>query len=210
MLTFLRINKMQNTSKLFVYTLIIVIFFLNNCYAETDAEMKEHALEYLGATIGQLVTTIGGTFISGSIMAAIYGNNISGEFPGMSGYALLCGICAGTLIGAPTGVIMTGKIMHQNGSVWGAYAGGLFGTMLVLGTMYVNGKSVSLNGVTIPSILILPPICSIWGYNLLGSENSSSSSMFLKYAPQCAVTLRPLENNKRIIPEIGMKLTVKF
>jgi len=205
--------KIQPNNKGRIYQLLIVIIALlilnlNVSHAQSIKEKKVGVegvgLEFIGSVAGIFAIGIPAGYI------------ISSATPPVSdGFGkvvlVVSGAClAGEIVGAPTGTILIGKAIRHKGSILGAYGGSLFGVALGIASIYVGDKiGLTLNGLTIPTLMSLPPLCSVLGYNLCGSKNSSSS-MFLNYAPQCAITLRPLENNKRIIPEIGMKLTVKF
>ena len=193
-----------------VVIILIAVICLNNCYARTNVGVKEIGLEFLGATAGEFAIGIPTCLLIA--YSVQWGSNVHG---GGAVVSCLSGCFVGGIIGAPLGTKLIGKTMYQKGSGLGAYAGGIVGTGLGLLSVYLyNNATSDVQQNSWPAVittsLLLPPILSVTGYNLFPSKNSSASSMFEKYVPQCAVTLRPIEHNNKITPEIGLKLSLSF
>jgi len=101
---------------------------------------------YLGASIGMKA---GGEGISGWYLGFIVS-----EFIGGLGY----------LFGEPLGVWTAGKINHENGSYWGAFAGNGLGFLAGSGVYFATQNH--FRGWPIAVAIVLPISGSIVGYNV--------------------------------------------
>jgi len=199
----------------------IIIFLLLLSFGNVRAQdWKENwhkpALEFLGATVGEfvigvpttVVATLGWGYAFRGIAdgSAAFGAMVLG---GLTGYAV-----SGP-VGAPLGTVLTGKILRDEGSILGAYAGGIVGTGLGLLTVYLYNRATSnvqqnYWQVIIATALLLPPICSVTGYNVFLHKSDSQSHLSPKNFPELALTVLPQKYGNKISPKIGAKVTVRF
>ena len=84
--------------------------------------------------------------------------------------ALIGGYCLGFPLGSALGTYYTGKLLHQNGTLWGSLIGGTIGMAMGAGALFFT-LEYPLPFILIP--LTLPQIGSIVGYNL--SRESSQN-----------------------------------
>lgn len=143
---------------------------------EKEPGIKEYSLEFLGATVGEFVI---GIPICLLIAYSVPWPSDAHEGPAVA--SCLGGYCLGSIVGAPLGTIAIGKLMRQRGSRLGAFAGGLLGTGLGLFTVWQYNQA-TLNKQqnhwpqVILTALVLPPLCSVIGYNLFRCKSDSHSS----------------------------------
>lgn len=221
----MRLTIVKMSRSYLAVIIALLILHLNISHAqiikEKRAGVKEIGLEFFGATVGEACGCLVG--ISAAYGALVLVDRVVGPEAFDLGEGLMSlylgGYLTGGIVGAPLGTTLTGKIIHSKGSVLGACLGGIVGFTVASTIFYKLGyapqesrfyKIFGEPRVFFSTVFLLPPILSVTGYNLFPSKKSSSASMLLKYTPQCAITCKPLEYNKRIIPEIGMKLTLKF
>jgi hypothetical protein len=193
------------------FWVFIIIFLLLISLGSTQAyDWKKNwhkpALEFFGATVGDAVTGITGMAIT--VLITPHTNYMDDWPASMS--LLLIGYSAGELLGAPLGTVLTGKILHHEGSVKGAYVGSLIGTVLGgLSAIYFADKNTS-GEIVLPTILLPSPLCSVIGYNLFPHKSASQSFLFLKNFPELALTVLPEKNGNKISSKIGARVTVRF
>ena len=175
-----------------------------------ERELAQTSLEFLGATIGEFGIGITGSYISYRILRLPYAENISSDLSwDLFLESLVWGLGTGAIIGTPLGTVLTGKIVHDKGSVLGAYVGGVVGTGLGMLTLICFGDKIS-EQITIPTFLLLPPTCSVIGYNLFPHKSDSQSYLSPKNFPELALTVLPQKYGNKISPKIGAKVTVRF
>jgi hypothetical protein len=188
----------------------IVIFLLLLSFGNVQAQDWEEndrsvGLEFLGATAGELLIGISSGALATGVAMSIF--NVDGDVG--PGFVFLgVGYIVGTSVGAPLGTILTAKIVQAEGSVFGAYVGGIMGTGLGgLSAIYLQGDVP--DKVLVASMLLLPPLCSVIGYNLHKSGNDFNSSI-PKNFPEMEFTVLPEKYDNKISPKIGAKVTVRF
>jgi hypothetical protein len=185
----------------------------DNILIEKEPGIKEYGLEFLGASIGQCV--IGIPITIAGVIGLAYGFGDLGD--GGAAAAVLGvggGHVVGSTVGAPLGTMLTGKIMYQKGSRLGAWMGGLLGTGLGLSTIWMYDEATHNQqqndwGIILLTSLVLPPLCSVGGYNLLGSK-STSQSFYDKNNPQFTFALKPEKYRNKISPKFGMNIICGF
>ena len=128
----------------------------NNKYK--DPSIGIIGAEFLGATVGAAVMSIFTGILPGYIYDITHPFQVQPSF-GLA-IALIGGYCLGFPLGSALGTYYTGKLLHQNGTLWGSLIGGTIGMAMGVGALFFQPYSV-------PLTLTLPQIGSIGGYNLL-------------------------------------------
>jgi drug/metabolite transporter (DMT)-like permease len=196
------------TNSRFWVVIIIGLLILNlsSIRAQEWYENDKYGWEFLGAIAGDVLIGIP------IAVAVSYANGSLDEVAHDVGPAfvfVLTAYIGGGSIGAPLGTLHTGKIVHDKGSVLGSFIGGVVGTTLGgLVTVYLIDKSPQ--EVVIPTILLLPPLCSVIGYNLFPHKSDSQSHLSPKNFPELSLTIQPEKHDNKISPKIGAKVTVRF
>jgi hypothetical protein len=179
---------------------IIICILMCSCANGSKPNAINYGAEFLGAAVGDVLIGI----TSASI--AVHGElNDAGPLITFIGIAYL----TGGLIGSPLGTALTGKITNTKGSVLGSFIGGLAGTALgVLITFTVPDQSPQ--EVVLPTILLLPPACSVIGYNIFPHKDNSQTMIFPAKFPALGFTVIPEKHGDKISPKIGANITFKF
>ena len=188
-------------------SVLIIIFLLllnTNIIHAQDWEEKEsnYEKEFLGATVGHVVTGITAMTLT-VLVEPIY---FTDHFFSLA----IGGYLVGGMLGTPLGTLLTGKIIQEKGSVLGSSVGGVIGTSLgLLATYYMFGKEPQQE-LIIPTILILPPLCSVIGYNIFPHKNDFQSSVFPQNLPAIGLLVLPEKHGDKISPKIGANVTFRF
>lgn len=200
---------MNITNSRFWVVIIIGLLILNlsSIRAQEWHENDKYGWEFLGAIAGDVLIAIPSAVVVTYVTYGSLNEVVHDIGPGI--VFLGTAYIAGSSIGAPLGTLHTGKIVHDKGSVLGAYVGGVVGTGLGMLTLICFGDKIS-EQITIPTFLLLPPICSVIGYNLFPHKSDSQSYLFPKNFPELAFTVLPEKQDNKISPKIGAKVTVRF
>jgi len=183
-----------------------------SCSYGSKSNALNYGAEFLGASIGEAAIGIPSAIVSSIAFGQTASNDNEGWFysvvmGGITGYLL------GSSVGAPLGAITAGKIIHQKGSILSAYIGGITGMILggmtILGYNNTSGQQNSWPFV-ITAAGILPPLCSVIGYNLLPHKDNNSHTMFNRNLPQIGVTVLPERYNNKLSTKIGANITFRF
>lgn len=185
--------------------IVIICLLMFSCAYGSKTNALNYGVEFLGASAGDILIGIpSGLFISGMIFGGSF--NLVDMGPGLT-FAGSAYVIGGS-IGAPLGTILSGKIIHTDGSVLGAYAGGFVG--MGLGILALASAEKISGQVAWPSFLLLPPTCSVIGYNLFPHKTNSQSMLFNKNLPSLGLTILPEKYGDKISPKIGANITVRF
>jgi hypothetical protein len=150
------------------FRVIIIIFLLLLSFGNVQAQdWEENArnigFEFLGAATGHFLI---GTLIGIGATQNAYDLEDVGN-------GVLIGYIVGGSVGAPTGTIITGHYLEDEGSYLGSYAGGIIGTGLGLLSVYSFSKLTPDNSLpALISVLFLPPVFSVVGYKLFPQKTS--------------------------------------
>jgi hypothetical protein len=135
-----------------------------NKFATDDVSNRRNQI---ASTVGKalLGTATGAAALSlGAYIGMKAGEGSSGQnwVSGLIGYFFIGGL--GYLFGEPLGVWTVGKINHENGSYWGAFAGNGLGVLAGTGVYLANRNH--FHGWPIAVSIVLPISGSIVGYNV--------------------------------------------
>ena len=180
-----------------------MIFLLTELsQAGDETGVKEYTIELLSGATGEFVTGIATMWI---VANGRESNNSSSSYDGLAELfeLVIYGTGVGAIIGTPTGVVLSGTIMRQHGSVLGAYFGGLLGVGLGIGALYLGDKAgMGLDVTTIPALLLMPPACSVLGYNILRSDKIKLSS--INNFPSISLSIQPMKNDIKYFSRVTL------
>ncbi len=192
---------------------IIVSLLIFSCTYGSKSNALNYGAEFLGASIGQCV--IGIPLTIAGVIGLAYGFGDLDVGPAIAIMGVGGGFVIGSTVGAPLGTMLTGKIMHQRGSRSGAWLGGLLGTGLGLSTilLYSNATANQEQNnwhMILLTAFVLPPLCSVTGYNLFSYKDDYQSMFFNKNIPRIGVTVLPVKHNNKISAKIGLNVSFRF
>jgi hypothetical protein len=189
----------NNRFWVFIIIILLLLSFDNLQALDWKKNWYKPPIEFLGATTGDFL--IGTLIVIGSAQAAYDLEDIAND--------MLIGYIVGGSVGAPTGTILTAKIVHDEGSVLGAYVGGIVGTGLgMLSAIYFADRDISAS-IALPTFLLFPPLCSVIGCKLHKPANESHSSI-PKNFPVVGLTVLPEKYDNKISPKIGANVMFRF
>jgi len=192
------------------FWVLIIIFLLLLSFGNVQAQdweenERNRGAEFLGAIIGEVLIGIPVAFIAGYVWVRTVPEYYKYIDPGSDmGQPAWIYLFCGT-VGAPLGTVITGKIVHDDGSALGAFAGGIIGTGLAYLSVVQNFPAV----VGLPTVLLGPQVFSVIGYNLFPHKSEFHSSV-PKNFPELGLTVLPEKYDNKISPKIGAKVTVRF
>lgn len=203
---------LRNNKPIVIIIMLLLLSTIIIHAQDWEGNESNYGWEFLGACTGELLLGVSPIIGSIAISSIPKWNNSNDE--GLAILAVFAAYPIGGMVGAPVGTVLTGKIIHDEGSVFGAYAGGIIGTGLGVLTVYSYSKAtahVEQNSwpLVITAALILPPIMSVVGYQL-GKPENQFQSYNSKNSPNLTFTVLPEKHNNKISPKIGANITFRF
>ena len=198
---------LRNNRFLSLVFVFILLLSSSTVYAQDSKEnWQEPAKEFLGAVAGDVLIGIPSGLVTTFVFFGTHAD-LMDKGPGITFAAIT--YIAGGMIGAPLGTVYTGKKLHQSGSVLDAYLGGVVGTGLGILILSQTDSKIPAT-IAIPAFILLPPLCSVIGYNLFPHKNNSQSSIFSKNLPAIGLSVLPEKHVDKISPKIGANVTFRF
>jgi hypothetical protein len=194
-------NLRDNKFCVFIIILLLLLNYSNTQALDWEEDLHNPVSEFLVATTGDFL--IGTLIVIGSVHTAYDLEDV--------GKGVLIGYIVGGSVGAPTGTIITGNSLEDEGSYLGSYAGGIIGTGLGFLSIYLYNR-IYPNDAAWPAIipaLLLPPVFSVIGYNLHKSENEFNSSIPNNF-PKIGLMVLPEKHGDKILPKIGANVMFRF